>query len=72
MIKQAKLWSIVEKYDSFEYSNFCDTICNLICDRKKPGDLMVVYNHYDKLDACDRELIDSIIGKDIEFLLFSI
>lgn len=34
---------------------------------------MVVYNHYDKLDACDREfIIDSIIGKDIDFLLFSI
>lgn len=70
-INKAKLWNIVEKYDCSEYSQFCDTLCNIIKNNISDVDLLTIYSHYDKIQAEDRELIEEQMGSDISFVLFS-
>jgi hypothetical protein len=70
-IDKSKLWAIVERYDCPEYSEFCDTLCNIIKDDFDGSVLLTIYNHYDKIQKEDKDLIEEQMGSDISFLLFS-
>lgn len=67
------LWSVLEKYDGLsEYSDFCDSISRFIQRTENSDDLIIVYNHLLLLDLEDTKKIDSVIGDEINYVLFSI
>jgi hypothetical protein len=67
------LWSVLEKYDGVSaYSDFCDSLSRFIQGSENSDDLIVVYNHLLLLDSEDTKKIDSVIGDEINCVLFSI
>jgi len=67
------LWSILDKYDGFqEYLSFCDALSRIIQEKPQGTDLLIVYNHFRKIDICDKTGIDCSIGSHIEYSLFAI
>ncbi len=67
------LWSILDKYDGDkDYFCFCDALSRIIQEKPKGADLLVVYNHFRKIDISDKTGIDHTIGSHIEYSLFAI
>jgi hypothetical protein len=70
---KATLWSIIEKYDGIkEYENLCDSISNIIQDKKISGDLLIIYSYLIRIEESDKIKINQTIGSRIDSLLFSI
>ena len=67
------LWSVLEKYDSLpKYSRFCDSLSKFIQSQESGDDLITVYNHLLLLELEDTKKIDSVLGEEINCVLFSI
>jgi len=67
------LWSILDKYDrNKDYISFCDALSRIIQENPKGNDLLIVYNHFRKIDVSDKTGINYSIGSHIEYNLFAI
>lgn len=67
------LWFILEKYDNHpDYIDFCDSLSSLIQDKVDSKSLVVIYTYLLKIDSEDKSMIDSSIGNNIDYVLFSI
>lgn len=71
-IDKETLWNILEKYDTKDYSLFCNGLSNIIRERENIDDFLNIYNFYDRVDLCDRKLIEEQVGWKISGALFSI
>ncbi len=71
-INKSNIWSVLEKYDSYEYKEFCDELANIILEKNNSYDFLTIWNHYDKIDKQDRDILEEEIGAQMSGALFSI
>lgn len=71
-INKANLWTVLEKYDSKEFSGLCNGLSNIIQNKSNSGDLLDVFTFMEKIEKSDRDILEKEIGNDITTVLFMI
>lgn len=71
-IDKQKLWNILEKYDSNNYTTLCDGLSNIIQEKNNSNDLIAVFTYLEKINQDDRNTIENQIGNEITAALYNL